>query len=55
MLSCVVSTAPMEVLAGGAVGGVRLYELLTFINYLGPVINSSHLPPRACGTKPGER
>jgi hypothetical protein len=43
--SCVVSTAPMEVLAGGAIGGVRRCKPLTFIIYLGPVIDSSRLSP----------
>jgi hypothetical protein len=45
MLPCVVSTAPMEVLAGGAIGRVRRCEPLTFIIYIGPVIDSSRLSP----------
>jgi hypothetical protein len=52
MLSCVVSTAPMEMLAGGTVGGVRRCKPLTFFIYLGPVIDSSHLLPGAAAMSP---
>jgi hypothetical protein len=47
MLSCVVSTAPMEALTGDTIGGVHRCKPLPFIIYLGHVTGSSHMPPGA--------
>jgi hypothetical protein len=47
-LSCVVSTTPVEVLAGDPIGvRVRRCELLASLVYLGHVIGSSCLSPGA--------
>jgi hypothetical protein len=54
MLSCVVSTTPMEGLTGDAIGGVRVRrcESLVSLIYLGHVTDPSCLSPGVATMNP---